>query len=1356
MQLVSEMGAEGARASGGEPERVAGRYDLVERIAQGGMGEVHVARELATGRRLALKRLLPAATKRSALFRAEYHTLARLKHPYIIEVYDFGVDRELPYYTMELLDGYDLRECPQVSLRESCQILRDVACSLSLLHAQKLLHRDISPRNVRRTSSGLCKLIDFGTMAPFGVAPNVAGTPPFISPEAWEGALLDQRADLYSLGALAYWLFSRRLPGSARSLDRGPGPREAPPLLGRVARAIPPELEELVMSLLEFDPSRRPASAAEVIARLTGIAGLPALDMPLLARSHLGSSGFVGQRRMLVSVEKQLACALLGDGGGLLVEGAEGTGKSRLLQELSVLGQTKGFSVVRAFAGRATAGAHAARELYRGLRRAAPEVFELLPEPERSLLANFDWQENSASSLAPAETRARLQEALAAYFELVAKAGPWLVLVDDLDQADEFSAAFVSALAARARAQPILVVGSCAPAGQRPEAHPLSALRARASLLSLADLDEKATRALVSNLFGRVRNRGRLVSFLYREACGNPGLTMELCSWLLDRGLIRYHDGAFVLPESEIREELPPGTARTLMLRLEGLGPVARELVDLLATCRGGASLELCLSAWPGATEELFSGMQELVSRGILVGSGSSYVFAQEALRSSVRGGLSEERQRAQHGLLAPAYLKLARAGPLEQLEAAWHLVHTERELEGAELLYRVTPALTESGITSQDAIRGLEKALEVFERRGVSLEKALDIRAQLARAAYLYDYRLAERHAARTIRMLADWCGLSIVERWERFIPASVALLACSLIMVVRRLFWPPDARGPRPHVALSVLSRAVLSTMGVRLTALDGPAAQALLRHMRFFGSISPRLSAAPVVYRAARALCLQPFGREAELASALARAQQALDELRRPELSDLERWDIRVGLMLSGGINECYRIGSKALDRATELEAVGTRMARAAAHRIRFTYYAVRGMREKAEQFRRELDIHGIQGGTTWQVDWFAVPTEGMASALLGDLMGAGQALSRLERLASEIPSLAPMRDMVKMGYHLRRGEYARAVEMGEEFVARHAPRSIIGWGAAYATYAAALNQSGQHRKAAAVCESALALLSAADREYIVMYGPLVRELGSAWAGLRELPRALALGDETIARLTEVGEHALLAHAHEHRALIARGARDHSLLAHALVSMRDAAELAGSTTVIEQAAKVTQANLRATSDVDVSSLVSDLVTPVSDLRSGETPAGGFGRSRRRLLLQRVMERAQAEAALVFAASASGEACLVASAGRAQPAEALRALVAPLLARDPDELAEIEPPPFELEGRRYEVLCLPRLRRLDRAALVVLVRGRAPDDEVPMTMLARLAERVQSELSVTGDVEESLPDSDVFEPEA
>jgi hypothetical protein len=1161
-----------------EHARVAGRYQLLERIGRGGMGEVFAARELSTGRRLALKRLLSATRRRQTSFRAEYHALARLKHPYIIEVYEYGVDAGLPYYTMELLDGHDLHLCPPLDVREGCRIVRDVACSLALLHSQKLLHRDLSPGNVQRTASGLCKLIDFGAMMPFGVAPNLAGTAPFVSPEAWEGALLDQRADLYALGALAYWLFSRRLPNDPRTLARGRPPRERPALLGSVAPAVPRELERLVMSLLELDPNRRPASAGEVIARLSGFAGPAREDLPRLARSHLGSAALVGRAPELAEVDDALTRALQRNGGALLVSGAEGTGKTRFLQEVSLSGQTKGFSVVRAFAAHTAGGAHVARALYRSLRRAAPELFELLPAAERELLARFDWRETQPSQAPPAETRARLQWALAAYFRDVSAHGPWLLLIDDLDLADEFSVAFLTALTAMAETLPLLIVATRCTHRSRPDAGALDALCQRAHSLYLRDLQQREAAVLVTNLFDRAANAERLASQLFLEARGNPALTLELCGWLLERGRVRYADGAFVLPEGELREELAAANVRGLSTRLDGLSPAAHELVELIASCRGGVSLELCLAARTAPSEETLSGMQELVRRGILMSSGRDYVFTQDALRCSVRRSLDPERERLQHRLLARAYLTLQQGGPLSRLEAAWHLVHTERELAGAELLYRVTPALIDSGVACADAIRGLEKALEVFERRGASLEQVLATRAMLARASYLYDYRL-ERYADATIDALSEFCGVSLAARWQRFLPGPAALLGCAALMLLRRWLRPARARGPGPRQAFKYLLQAVIATIGVRLTALDGHGAQALLERIRIFRGPA-RKSSAAAIYSVAEAVCLQPFGREAEVRALLERAERAIDAVRDGKLSDEERRNVRVGLRFSAAILECYRLGSRALERASALDGEGTRLARAAAHRIRFTYYVVRGMREKADEARRELELHGIQGGTTWQVDWYAVPTEGMASALLGDLVGTSRALARLEDLTANIATMAPMRDMVRLGYHLCRGEYAVAVELGARFVAAHPPRSIIGWGAAYAAHAAALNHTGRHQEAATLCETALAALGADEaQEYIILYGPLARELSYARAGLGQLELALATSDAYLARLEAASEHALLTHAYECRAIIARVMHDRVLLADALAAMRRAAAASGSDAVMQQAARVTQ---------------------------------------------------------------------------------------------------------------------------------------------------------------------------------
>ncbi|HEY6562848.1 MAG TPA: serine/threonine-protein kinase, partial [Polyangiaceae bacterium] len=151
-------------------ERIAGRYRIDAVLGKGGMGTVYRARdESGAGDDVALKLLSQTKTdsRVGALFEREYHTLVGLKHPCIIEVRDYGVSSHGPYYTMELLDGADLRSLGTLPYKEACKHLRDVASALALLHSRRLLHRDITPRNVRLTEQGRAKLIDFGTLAAF-------------------------------------------------------------------------------------------------------------------------------------------------------------------------------------------------------------------------------------------------------------------------------------------------------------------------------------------------------------------------------------------------------------------------------------------------------------------------------------------------------------------------------------------------------------------------------------------------------------------------------------------------------------------------------------------------------------------------------------------------------------------------------------------------------------------------------------------------------------------------------------------------------------------------------------------------------------------------------------------------------------------------------------------------------------------------------------------------------------------------------------------------------------------------------------------------------------------------------------
>ena len=330
------------------------RYVIKEQLASGGMGVVYRVHDRQTGEARALKRIQPDVAGEPlhiAAFEREYQVLAGLDHPRIIRVFDYGVDEIGPFYTMELLEGEDLRAAAPLPYRLACHYLRDVATSLALLHARRLIHRDLSPSNVRMTPDGHCKLLDFGVLAVFGSSRLVVGTPPAIPPEALQGAPLDQRADLYALGALAYWVLTERHAYPARQIEELTELwREPPAAPSAVVEGIPKELDALVLSLLSANPLARPASAAEVIARLNVVGGLPAEgggETERLAESFLLSPRFVGRAAQLEAFKEVTDGVLRGHGGAVHIEAAAGMGRTRLLEEIGVRAQMAGAGVVR-------------------------------------------------------------------------------------------------------------------------------------------------------------------------------------------------------------------------------------------------------------------------------------------------------------------------------------------------------------------------------------------------------------------------------------------------------------------------------------------------------------------------------------------------------------------------------------------------------------------------------------------------------------------------------------------------------------------------------------------------------------------------------------------------------------------------------------------------------------------------------------------------------------------------------------------------------------------------------------------------------------------------------------------------
>lgn len=274
--------------------RDVGSYELVERIGEGGMGEVWLARHRLLARPAAIKLIRPdllGSSERSrehiaARFEREARHTAALSSPHTVSIYDFGLAEDGSfYYVMELLDGETLdahvRRFGPVEPARAVYLLRQVCHSLAEAHAHGLIHRDIKPANIFLCRLGsdddVVKVLDFGLVKrTTQVAVNslltaetaTPGTPAYMPPELAMGAQsIDARTDIYALGCVAYWLLTGQpvfdeesamatIVAHVRSEPTAPSQRSP--------YALPAELDAVVLSCLAKDPADRPASAADL------------------------------------------------------------------------------------------------------------------------------------------------------------------------------------------------------------------------------------------------------------------------------------------------------------------------------------------------------------------------------------------------------------------------------------------------------------------------------------------------------------------------------------------------------------------------------------------------------------------------------------------------------------------------------------------------------------------------------------------------------------------------------------------------------------------------------------------------------------------------------------------------------------------------------------------------------------------------------------------------------------------------------------------------------------------------------------------------------------------------------------
>ncbi|MCL2436770.1 MAG: Stk1 family PASTA domain-containing Ser/Thr kinase [Clostridiales bacterium] len=265
---------------------LAGRYELLDRIGDGGMAVVYKARCRLLNRFVAIKILKPDFIKDVKFienFKKESQAAASLSHPNIVNVYDVGREGNINYIVMELIEGRTLsdviKEEAPLDYRRAIEIAKQIASALSLAHKNHIIHRDVKPHNILITQDGTAKITDFGiakAVTDSTLVDNdgmVMGSVHYFAPEQARGGYVDEKSDIYALGIVLYEMLTGKVPFDGNNpvsiALMHVNDEMVPP--SKIASGIPPRLEQIVMKATDKIQVNRYKSADEMLEALSNL-----------------------------------------------------------------------------------------------------------------------------------------------------------------------------------------------------------------------------------------------------------------------------------------------------------------------------------------------------------------------------------------------------------------------------------------------------------------------------------------------------------------------------------------------------------------------------------------------------------------------------------------------------------------------------------------------------------------------------------------------------------------------------------------------------------------------------------------------------------------------------------------------------------------------------------------------------------------------------------------------------------------------------------------------------------------------------------------------------------------------------
>ena len=708
---------------------IGARYQLINELGRGGMGEVYRALDRVTGRVITLKRLRvgfregegsrDSREDRVALAQ-EFRLLASLRHRNIVSVLAYGFDDEhQPYFTMDLEESAQtITEAGSGQpLALQVELLVQALRALAYLHRHGIIHRDLKPDNILVVRDQV-KVLDFGLSIHVAEPERTgyAGTLRYMAPEVLRGEAATERCDLYALGMIAYELLTGSYPFAVTHpaavfqeiLDTP---------LPRTADAVDVRVRPILGRLLAKRPEARHGDATEVIASFASALELPLVDETVVTReSFLQSAPLVGRDEELARLTAAVRRALTGAGLACLVAGESGVGKSRLLDELRIQALVEGVIVVRGQAMQNGGGPyHAWRDVLSDL-VVRSEVADADARALKAILPNIGALLGRAVGDPPGTDFDAAQLRLLAALEqlLRQQREPVLVLVEDLQWAGSESLKVFGWLAQVVERLPVVLVGSY----RDDEAPRLREEFADIDVLRLCRLDVHATAALIESMVGPAARRPELIELVDRETEGIPFFIVEVV-----RALAESAGGLGRIRSSRLPKRVISGGIRKVVRRR-----LDRVPLDALAVLRtaavGGRAIDpqLIRTIHPEVAHDDW--LMCCTEAGVLEIRDQEWRFAHDKLREQLLEDLGATLRRELHRKVAEA-IESEYPGRAEYFTALAH--HWQQAADPAkEVGYaqRAGILALQSG-ACEEAVVHLSRSLEVMGGSLAATERA-------------------------------------------------------------------------------------------------------------------------------------------------------------------------------------------------------------------------------------------------------------------------------------------------------------------------------------------------------------------------------------------------------------------------------------------------------------------------------------------------------------------------------------------------------------------------------------------------------------------------------------------------------